>query len=221
MIRTFSLFLCTLLLLSTVASADDLKIEEVKASPEGIAAPILEKLSETCYRVSGENGVICEVWLAREVAVKPDFKASLSVKYPFTPGELIGAIHLPTEGAATDFKGQELPTGTFTLRYGQQPQDGNHLGTSEVSDFLLACVADQDKTPDVIPNKKDLFKLSATAAETTHPAIFLLVPPKGDAAEKSSLEHDEDKELWVLDTVISDGKKSHPLRLVVSGQSAG
>lgn len=221
MIRTFSLALATLTLCSTISFADELKIEDVKASPEGIAAPILEKLSDTCTRVTGENGIICEIWFAREVNVKADFKATLSVKYPFTSGQLIGAIRLPTEGAATDFKGQQLPTGTFTLRYGQQPQDGNHLGTSDVSDFLLACVADQDKTPDVIPNKKDLFKLSATAADTNHPAIFLLVPPQDKPAEKKSLEHNEEKELWILNTSVTDGKQQQPLRVVVYGYAEG
>lgn len=221
MTRTFSLLLAPLFLLSTISLADELKLEEVKASPEGIAPSILEKLSDTCFRLTGENGVICELWLAREVAVKPDFKPTLNIKYPFTFGQLMGAIRLPTEGAATDFKGQELPTGTFTLRYGLQPQDGNHLGTSDVSDFLLACVAEEDQTPDVVPDKKALFEMSATAAGTTHPAIFLLVPPKGKPTEKSSLEHHEDKELWILDTSISGGKQRQPLRIVVSGHSEG
>lgn len=221
MIRLFSLLFISLSLCSTFAFADELKVEEVEASPEGIAAPILEKLSPTCYRVSGENGVICELWLAKEVAVKADFKATLNIKYPFSFGQLMGAIRLPTEGAATDFKGQELPTGTFTLRYGLQPQDGNHLGTSDVSDFLLACVAEEDKTPETVADKKALFEMSATAAGTTHPAIFLLVPPQGKPAEKSTLEHNEEKELWILDTSVTDGKQRQPLRLVVSGQAEG
>lgn len=219
--RVFSLALTCSLLLSTWTAADDLKVEEAQAAPEGIAPAILEKLSDKCYRVTGENGVVCELWLAREVAVKADFKSSLTVKYPFTPGELIGAIHLPTEGAATDFKGQEMPTGTFTLRYGQQPQDGNHLGTSDVADFLLACIPESDKTPEVVKDQKELFKLSATAAGTTHPAIFLLVPPKPKAAAKSTLEHNEEKELWILDTAINDGKQPQPLRVVVSGHAEG
>ena len=44
----------------------------------------------------------------------------------------------------TDFRGQEIKKGVYTLRYGQQPEDGNHIGTSELADFLLAIPAGVD-----------------------------------------------------------------------------
>lgn len=205
--------------------ADDFKLESVKQKPAGIAPAIEKQLSETAYKVTGPNGVVCEIWLVKEVAVKSPFEATLNVKYPLTSGELLGVIRLPTEGAATDFKGQELPVGTFTFRYGQQPQDGNHLGTSDVSDFVLVCSSEADKSPDVVAKIPDLFKLSATAAGTSHPAIFLLFPPPEKPFEKATLVHKEEKDLWILEVNVPGkaGTKGgpQPLRIVVSGRGAG
>ncbi|MFO1021288.1 MAG: hypothetical protein U0903_11405 [Planctomycetales bacterium] len=205
--------------------ADDFKLETVKQKPAGIAPAIEKLLSESAYKVTGPNGVVCEIWLVKELPVKSPFEATLNVKYPFTPGELMGVIKLPTEGGATDFKGQELPAGTFTLRYGQQPQDGNHLGTSDVSDFVLACSPETDKSPAAVSKIADLFKLSAAAAGTTHPAIFLLSPPPEKAFEKTGLMHNSEKEFWILETNVpgkAGGKDvSQPVRIVVSGRGAG
>ncbi|MDB5384398.1 MAG: hypothetical protein JWM11_44, partial [Planctomycetaceae bacterium] len=154
-----------------LSAAEAHKLEVFKgAPPKGLSEKIAAQLGENAYRVIGPKGPVCEIWLVKEMPVKDEFKTTLQVKYPLTPGQLLGAVHLPTSGAELDFRGQELPAGVYTLRYGQQPQDGNHLGTSDVSDFGLACSAELDQDPATIPGIKDLFKLSAKASGTAHPA---------------------------------------------------
>lgn len=224
MIRRFFLASSLMLLWCGVLSAADYQLEVAEAPvPKGIAPEIAGLLGTQVHRISGEKGVVAEIWFAKEVPLKDGFKPSLIIKYPFAPGQLMGAIQLPTAGAALDFRGQELPAGVFTLRYGQQPQDGNHLGTSDVSDFLLACPAETDKNPAAIAKTKDLFKLSAKAAGSAHPAIFLLQPPPDEPHKETKLEHDEDHSFWIVNVNVA-GKQggkavSQPIRLVAVGQS--
>ncbi|HVW02547.1 MAG TPA: hypothetical protein VHB77_19480, partial [Planctomycetaceae bacterium] len=162
------LLLVPILLAAGSASAADLKLEEIKGAPEGLPEAFASLLAPTGVRVKGDK-VICEIWLVKELATKDGFKPTLTVKYPLTPGTLVGAIRIPIASAEADYKGQEIPMGTYTLRYGQQPQDGNHLGTSEFSDFVLACSLESDKDPKPVDKVQTLFKMSAKAAGTSHP----------------------------------------------------
>lgn len=195
------------------------KLEATKKAPDGLSKDITARLDANGHRVTGSKGTIVEVWFAKSVPTKSGFKPTLSVKYPFTPGELIGAIRVPKGKTYTDFRGQEFKPGVYTLRYGQQPQDGNHIGTSELSDFLLALPAKMDTDPKRINLVDLLHKKSAKSVGATHPAIFSLLP--AGKQDKPKLTHDEDKELWVLSASVGGEKKtSISLRLVVVGKAA-
>ena len=219
------LFLTTFALAAVLlsAAAHTHKLEAVDKLPEGLAKPIADQLDPAGQQVVGANGAVVTVWLAKGVEVKADFKPSLSVKYPFAPGQLIGAIRVAESGGATDFRGQEIAAGVYTLRYGQQPQDGNHLGTSELADFLLALPADEDKDAKPITSFDDLSEKSAKSAGSTHPAIFSLLP--AEKGGKASLTHDEGSEFWILNLTASGkagGKAVEvPIRMVVIGVSEG
>lgn len=211
---------------TTAWAADPHKLESFRGTPpKGLSEKVLAQLGETAYRVSGPNGPVLEVWFVKEVPVLENFKPSLTVKYPFASGQLLGVVALPTAGAALDFRGQELPAGVFTLRYGLQPQDGNHLGTSDVSDFGLACAAELDQDPVAISDIKSLFKISAKAAGSAHPAIFQLAPPPTEPYAETVLQHNDDKDLWILRVnLISKtkaGPKPLPVQLVTIGTSGG
>jgi hypothetical protein len=129
------------------------------------------------------------------------------------------------EGAAfTDFRGQEVKPGVYTLRYGQQPQDGNHIGTSELADFLLALPAEADTDVKPITDFDTLSQKSAEAAGSTHPAILSLLPAEEQAAGgKASLEHVEERDYWIVELTVpgaaGEEKVKVPLRLVVIGRS--
>src|SRR5262249_51958434 len=170
-------------------------------------------------------GTICDVWLAKEVPLKPKFKSSLRIKYPFQPGQLIGVIRFPENSKPTDFRGQALKAGTYTLRYGLQPDDGNHLGTSEIRDFLVGCPPKTDTSPKRIEDIKDLFKLSASAAGSTHPAIFLMLPPADKPYDAAAVKHDDDANLLIFQANINgkDGDKTVvvPVSVVTVGKSEG
>ncbi len=203
-----------------VASAQDYKLESVEALPEGLPAAIAAKMNAKGHRVVGRRP-LCEVWLAKELAVQADFAPTLAVKYPFTPGQLVGVLNVPRRSDLSDFRGQAIEPGVFTLRYGQQPMDGNHIGTSETADFLLALPVAADEDPAPIGDKDTLTEKSAAAAGTQHPAIFSLLPAADAGIKEAGLAHDEANEFWVLQLVGAGKDKKIPLRFVVVGESKG
>jgi len=196
-------------------------IKEVKGLPEGLSEKVAATLHETGYRVSGPDGVICVIWPGKELAVKAGFKPSLSVAYPFTNGQLLGAIQFPEGTTGHDFRAQEITSGVYTLRYGQQPEDGNHLGTSEIRDFCLALPAAEDTDPKPVFDPMKLNQTSAEAAGSAHPAIFLMSAPPEKPEKKAKLIHDEEKDFWVLQlsTMGKTKEKAAPvtLRIVTVG----
>ena len=206
----------------TVGFADEYRLSPVERLPDGLAASIAGKLTANGFRVTGPDGPVCEIWLVKEAPLKAGFKATLSVRYPFTPGQLLGALSVPKGKVYKDFRGQELAAGVYTLRYGQQPADGNHIGTSDTADFLLALPAGIDQDGATIDGFDKLSQVSAQAAGTAHPAIFSLLPAE-EEIKNAILTHDEDFEFWILNLkatgTAADKPKGVPIRLVAIGQS--
>jgi hypothetical protein len=222
-------WLCLLLAIAlsrpTTSVAADEKVESLKEAPPGLSSDVTAAIADSGFRISGQNGTVCDIWLAKEISLKPKFKASLRIKYPFLPGQLVGAIRYPAGSKPNDFRGQPLKAGTYTLRYGLQPDDGNHLGTSDIRDFLVGCPPDKDVSAKRVEDIKDLFKLSAAAAGSTHPAIFLLMPPADKPSDAPTVAHDDDKHLLIFQAHANgkDGDEAVavPLSVVTVGKSEG
>ena len=215
--------LLLLLSLSNTTLADELKIEPLSEAPAGLSAEVSAALQETGFRIFDASGIICDVWIAKQIPLKPKFKPSLRVKYPLLPGQLVGAIRYPDDAQPTDFRGQPLKPGIYTLRYGLQPDDGNHLGTSDIRDFLVGCPPDKDASPARVEDVKKLFKLSAGSAGTTHPAIYLLLPQAQTPSDSPAIGFDGDKNLTILELTFAgkdgDASVSVPVRIVVRGKT--
>jgi len=218
------LLMASVLFAATVAGATDEKtLSKVAQAPAGVSAAVAATVDPQAYRVQSGDGTVCELWLLKELAAKPKFKPSLNVKYPFQSGQLVGVLRVGEKGEYTDFRGQPVKPGVYTLRYGKQPQDGNHIGTSELSDFLVAIPAAADADPKPLAPLEELHKASAKTVGGNHPAIFSLLAP-GSSAVASTLDK-EDNDRWVLSVpvvAVRDGKKVPlSLRLVVIGKAAG
>lgn len=220
MTRLIPAALAALLAVSAAAQAAP-KLATAKQKPKGLAPKIAATLAATGYRITGDKGTVCEVWFVKSPSVKAEFKPTLNVKYPFASGQLLGALVVGKGQTYTDFRGQELKPGVYTLRYGRQPVDGNHIGTSETHDFLLALPAKIDTDPKPIRQLKKLHTTSAKSVGATHPTIFSLLP--AEKGSKTGLSHDGDKNLWILTTPVegkAKGKKAKlTVRLVVIGKT--
>jgi len=214
---------CALVLLTASAAlAADHMVEVLKEAPpaDALSADVVSKLAPEGAKVMRGSRTVGTYWLAKEWPTKAGFKPSSTVLYPFEVGQLIGAIRFKSKSA--DFRGQEIPSGVYTIRYALQPEDGNHVGTSVTRDFFVLLSAEQDTSSKTLP-QADLFKLSAAAAGTAHPAMLSLVAPAA-GAESPSLRHAEELDWWILHLQgvgSADGKSMPlPVEFVVVGKAA-
>ncbi len=93
-------------------------------------------------------------------------------------GTLVGALRV--SGEFKEIRGKAVKPGVYTLRYGQQPQNGDHLGISMFREFLLLSPAAIDTDPKVL-GFDGVVALSKEVIGTAHPASLSLDPPE-DAA---------------------------------------
>lgn len=164
-------------------------------------------------RVVLREGPLCELWLRKSI---PERKRS-------TPGALqidlrdataIGVIRFLA--ATTDFRGQGIRSGLYTLRYARIPADGNHLGVSEYPDFLLLTPFAEDSDLANTLELEDLMKRSLMATDTAHPGVLSLTRPSGDtfsAVTTNALGH------VVLQMKAKIGSREAPIALVVKGEA--
>jgi hypothetical protein len=222
MLRPALLGVAILSFLSLPAAGQEYQASKVDApAPADAVAPeIASLLSPTGFKVAQGSKIICEIWPAKEWPIAADAKTSADVLYPLTPGQLIGVIRYPRK--AGDFRDQEIPAGTYVVRYGQQPVDGAHVGTSPTRDFFLLLPVAKDRTAAVLDYKT----LTGTSKETTgatHPAILSLAKA-AEGGEALSVRQDTEKQ-WVIAHFVGKAKqgsaaKDLPVELVVVGKAA-
>ena len=216
---TKRLFLAMLVLAVAAAMvrAADYRVEPIKEPAPDVSADIAAQLSPSGFKVlEGAKKTVCEIWPAKSWTMKADFQPSDTVLYPIEPGSLVGVLRFPRKGA--DFRGQDIPAGVYTLRYADQPVDGNHVGTFATRDFLLLVPAASDESPAPIA-EKDLFTASAKSAESSHPAIKPLVKP--ESATPGELRHLEEQDWWTLSLSGQDTKgMKRMLEVIVVGKAA-
>ena len=221
--RSTFLVVAAVCMLCLTGAADEKTLTSIDKAPEGLAPGIASLVNPKGFRVQSAEGPVCDVWLLKDVALKPGFKQSLNVKYPFKTGELVGVIRVGDKIEYSDFRGQPVKPGVYTLRYGQQPQDGNHIGTSDVYDFLVALPAATDTDPKLFIPPDRLHKASSKSVGTNHPAIFSLLAVESPINAATLTKEENDR--WVLGVPVQgdDGgkKASLSLRVVVVGKVAG
>lgn len=128
-----------------------------------------------------------EVWLRREPPLGEP-REGLGIAFGrLAPGALAGAVRLTSDW--TDYKGQKIAAGLYTLRYAIEPVDGSHMGVSAYRDFFLLVPAADDPGPSGVPAPPDLYALSTKASRTNHPAALALFPV--ERVEKAALVKNE------------------------------
>jgi hypothetical protein len=210
----------SLCLAALTAFAQEYKVEKVDAAApaDGLAPAIAPLLQPTGFKlVKGESRTVCEIWLCKQWPIATDAKTGTDVITPLTPGQLIGVARYPRKAA--DFRDQEIPAGVYTLRYGQQPVDGAHVGTSPTRDFLVVSPADKDKEPAVL-DYKALVAAGKETSGTSHPAILSIQRP-GDSTEPLAVREVAEMEWTIVrftgKTAAGGSTKDLPLEVVLVG----
>jgi hypothetical protein len=139
------------------------------APPSEVAAPIRDLLAPggAAAKVGGTS---VELWWVKSVPVSGDGQGFEHV----AEGTVIGAMRLAAD--FRDVRGRVIKRGVYVLRYGIQPQNGDHLGASPFREFLLPTPAADDKNP--APTGHDgTVELAAKTTGISHPAVFSIDPP--------------------------------------------
>ncbi len=146
------------------------------------------------------------------------------IQFPFlAESELLGVVQFHRE--AHDYRDQAIAKGVYTMRYGHQPVNGDHLGVSPFGDYALLLPAAKDTSLTALP-RKQLETRSAESAGSSHPAVFfMLAVPGASAAPHPSMIHDQEKNTWrvvvPLELLVKGASKptSYPVSIIVVGAS--
>ena len=127
--RKSCLVLISCLLVATLAvpvQAAGPTVERTGAlSSAGASGEAKKAVEDKGYRVVLDDGGTAEFWFAHALATAT--KDAAGALYPeLTNGEFVAVVSFPK--GSTDYRGQAIPAGTYTLRYQYLPQDANHVG---------------------------------------------------------------------------------------------
>ena len=180
----------------------------------GVTNSLKQAVDEKGYRVTLDGGWTAEFWFAKQL--KTTAKDVPGALYPeLANAEFVGVVNLPK--GMTDFRGQPIPAGVYTLRYQLLPQDGNHMGVAPNPDFLLAIPAGSDPNPEQGYLYKKLVVLSAKTTGTNHPAVIAL----DIAGDPSGVAVDAQGTAVFSVTVPSSGASgTEKLGIIVKGTAA-
>ena len=137
--------------------------------PADLAAGVSSRLAPAAKVVLG--AATLDIWLVEKLERSADGPGWSNVE----SGTLVGAVRVA--GEFKEIRGKAVKPGVYTLRYGLQPQNGDHLGISTFRDFLLLSPAAIDRDPKVL-GFDGVVALSKEVIGTAHPASLSLDPPE-------------------------------------------
>jgi len=190
------------------------QIQRTRAlSATGASDELKHAVEDKGYRVTLNDGWTAEFWFAKQLkTAQKDVPGAL---YPeLANAEFVGVVNLPK--GMTDFRGQAIPAGAYTLRYQLLPQDGNHMGVSPNPDFLLAIPVASDADPEPRYLYKKLVALSAKTTSTNHPAVIAL----DSAGDPGSVVKDAQNVTVFTVALTTSAGATEKIGIVVKGAAA-
>ena len=190
------------------------KVSPLAEKPPAALAPAIAQLLQPSGVKAAVGAATLEIWWAQAIALNGDGPGWSTVD----SGTLVGAIRVT--GAFKEIRGKVVQPGVYTLRYGQQPQNGDHLGISTFRDYLVLSPASVDRDPKVL-GFDAVVALSKQVIGTSHPAVLSLDPPEdAPGALLSTYKNEFGHDGIVFEVARSHGGKAAgtvKLGLIVSG----
>ncbi|GIW82195.1 MAG: hypothetical protein KatS3mg105_4002 [Gemmatales bacterium] len=211
MLRNIWLSVLAVGFLAYNASAAAYSIKRIKADPpKELDKKIADLLGDQAVQLVDPKGkVFAEVWMLKELPVKAtEAQLQKGLTYDNVPQtSLLAVIRFPEE--FRDYRQQRIRPGVYTLRLGNQPMDGDHMGTALYNQFGVLIPARVDRSPAPLKDAEQLHALSTKASNTSHPAIMMLFPNKTPEKEPKvvakGLGH---QVLYFQEEAVADGKKA-------------
>jgi len=196
--------------LMLLALREEFAVEPLQeAAPADVAEAVRKELAPAASRVLRGGKPFVDFWF-RSTLPTGDARGGPGVLYgTLKPTGLVGVVRV--HGGGSDFKGQKFPAGDYTMRYGVQPEDGDHQGVTESRDFLLLCPAASDPSADPL-DPKELIKRSARINGKKHPAVLYLVGGDGGTLPRVVRNPAADRTVFEAEVPATGGK---PLRLSI------
>jgi hypothetical protein len=153
--------------------------------PADLSGGVASRLSPAAKIVNGPATL--EIWIVDNVESSGGAGWS-----GVDSGTLVGAVRV--SGEYKEIRGKVVKPGVYTLRFGLQPQNGDHLGISTYRDYLLLSPAALDRDPKVL-GFDGVVAISKEVIGTAHPASLSLDPPEDApgavlSVYKNELGHD-------------------------------
>ena len=133
------------------------RVSALAEKPPADLAPAIASLLQATGVKAGVGDATLDIWWVQSIGSDGGWSGVES-------GTLVGAIRVT--GAFKEIRGKAVAPGVYTLRYGQQPQNGDHLGISPYRDFLLLSPASVDKDPKVLGFDGVVFEVPRKPAGT-------------------------------------------------------
>jgi hypothetical protein len=161
-----------------------------------------------------DSSVAAEIWFRKDLPAQPKKETPDVIYDRLAESLLVGVLHFAQN--STDYRGQAVPAGFYTLRYELIPNDGNHLGVAPSRDFLLLVPAGADPGPDKILKFQEVVALSRQASRSKHPAPLSLLPAEGTGTAPAVSKDDQDHYIFSAGVKLVGGENM-PIALVVKG----
>jgi hypothetical protein len=182
--------------LRSAGPADAYGLKVAPEAPPAVLPPALrDAVGTEALQVNAPAGLLCEIWLRKEVPVAASPSQELGVTFgQIAEGTLLGVMRIAV--ATTDYRNQKIKPGLYTLRYADNPVDGNHQGVAPQRDFALISPVTEDPDPASI-TRDETIKRSAKTTGTKHPSVWSLWPGD-DSATAPALRFQDDSQIWLL-----------------------
>ena len=196
-----------------ISSALAAKVEPVqKPKDSSVPDALWQVLDPNGYRVTLDDGsVLCDIWLRKDIPTTGNKEGEGAIYPELAPSTVVGVIAYPKSGS--DFRGQAIPAGYYTMRYELLPNDANHLGVSPNRDFVLLVPIASDPDPKTEFKYQDLVGLSRKVTGT-HPAPLSIV----QAGEQMPGIAKDDQDHWIFSSKLKFASgEPIPFGLIVKG----
>ena len=164
---TLNFALLTLFAASVLAQAPTASI--LQQQPPSQLAPAIASLLHTSGAKVVVGDATLDIWWVQSIGGDGPGWGGVD------SGTLVGAVRVT--GSFKEIRGKVVAPGVYTLRYGLQPQNGDHLGISTYRDFLLLSPASVDQDPKPL-GFDGVVALSKQVIGTSHPASLSIDPPE-------------------------------------------